>query len=142
MSSHFIDEKCLAFTNEWFKRIWQEGCQLTEFYHHEAFIFGPNRVGMNLESYQQYRDMLTEFVVFERNEVVAATCQGASMQSIGNTYVLIKSTGERVVVAGAMYVHFDNGKLIASVGFLDHMAIVNAIDPVKDSLLMELFNPT
>ena len=138
----FIDVQAKEFSDKWFAHIWQKGGDITDFHHEEALFYGVNRAGMDLTSYQMFRDLLLRSFVFESNDVIASTLQDNAIQSIGTTDVRSKRSGQTVTIAGAHYLQLLDSKIIASVGFLDHRGLEMMLDPVDDRHIIEMFTPT
>jgi len=136
----FSDEYSKAFFSKLHKQIWQEGADLLLSHHPEALFLDANRVGVDIETYTMFRNLMRESLVFLDNDILACTRQKNALQSIGSFDVQSKKTGEIARVSATCYLEFSGDKIIACIGFLDVASLVTVLDPVSDRQLLEFFS--
>jgi len=134
----FTDEYARDFANKWHQHVWRQGDDLLDFHHPEAMFFDVNRIGIDIEAYTMFRDMMRGSLIFLENEVLAATRQGNAVQVIGSFDVQSKRTGKRARLAATNYLELSDDKVIATIGFLDVAGLVSVLDPVADKSIIDM----
>ncbi len=134
-----INENAKAFTDRWFKSIWQDNKPLTDYFHEDAMLFGGNRTGVDIVFYDQYRQAMLKSVRFDSNEVTASVASERHIQSMGVTHVTHRVTGLKAILSGAHSLYFEGGKVMVALGFFDRQGLANILTREHDQALIDIF---